>query len=407
MNLIKPRLVLPALVLASLALAAPAHAVDRFATPGGPASGTCLTEGTACDLEFAIENASVDGDVIKVLPGTYTETTGIFTTKAIEINGPAGQPFPTLNSTFAGPAIGIGDANAAIRRLRIVHDPGATAAKAVALDTDGGTLEHVVASTASTSAGSAACGTSNTTGNVLIRDSICFATNNSDGMDFNVDGTTSVFTLRNVTVSGRPGQTGIGSNAGAGEATTINASNVIAEGGLDIFAQGVGTTTFTLDHSNYDSEAGTGGATVTDPGTATNQTAAPAFVNAAGGDFHQTAASPTRNAGIGGAGLGTLDIDGEARSQGAAPDIGADEFTEAPPAPPDGDADGVPDASDACPSQAGPASNNGCPLPADGGGGDTGGGGDSGGGMVAQAVAAPPPTPTTPRPRSRRSRRRT
>jgi Ca2+-binding RTX toxin-like protein len=33
-----------------------------------------------------------------------------------------------------------------------------------------------------------------------------------------------------------------------------------------------------------------------------------------------------------------------------------------PPAPPDGDGDGVPDASDNCPAQAGPASNGGCPV---------------------------------------------
>ena len=33
-----------------------------------------------------------------------------------------------------------------------------------------------------------------------------------------------------------------------------------------------------------------------------------------------------------------------------------------PPPPPDDDGDGVPNASDSCPSQAGPASNNGCPI---------------------------------------------
>ena len=32
------------------------------------------------------------------------------------------------------------------------------------------------------------------------------------------------------------------------------------------------------------------------------------------------------------------------------------------PPPPDGDGDGVPDAGDQCPAQAGPASNNGCPV---------------------------------------------
>ena len=34
----------------------------------------------------------------------------------------------------------------------------------------------------------------------------------------------------------------------------------------------------------------------------------------------------------------------------------------APRTPPDGDGDGVPDATDACPTQAGPASNSGCPV---------------------------------------------
>lgn len=34
-----------------------------------------------------------------------------------------------------------------------------------------------------------------------------------------------------------------------------------------------------------------------------------------------------------------------------------------PPTPPDSDGDGVPNSSDSCPNQAGPASNNGCPLP--------------------------------------------
>ena len=83
------------------------------------------------------------------------------------------------------------------------------------------------------------------------------------------------------------------------------------------------------------------------------------------------------------AGLGTADIEGEARTAGIAPDIGADELHDADgdgvldvndacpsaagPAStsgcPDGDGDGVPDASDNCPAQSGPASNNGCPLP--------------------------------------------
>ena len=73
---------------------------------------------------------------------------------------------------------------------------------------------------------------------------------------------------------------------------------------------------------------------MTPPGTGTgNQTAAPAFVNQAAGNLHQTPASPTLDAGSGAASLlGTMDIDGDARSVDgncdgtATPDIGADEL---------------------------------------------------------------------------------
>lgn len=67
------------------------------------------------------------------------------------------------------------------------------------------------------------------------------------------------------------------------------------------------------------------------PGAGDNQTAEPVFVNAASGDFHQVLGSPTIDAGTGGLGLGTLDFDRQARVQGPAPDIGADEFPQSSP----------------------------------------------------------------------------
>ena len=82
-----------------------------------------------------------------------------------------------------------------------------------------------------------------------------------------------------------------------------------------------------------------------------NLIAPPAFANAAAGDFHQVTGSNTINAGVVDS-LGTLDIDGETRTQGA-PDIGADEFV-------DGDGDGFADYRDGCPSQAGEF--EGCPV---------------------------------------------
>ena len=72
---------------------------------------------------------------------------------------------------------------------------------------------------------------------------------------------------------------------------TLVGTNVIALGTLsDVFSSTAGgTTTVTLDHSNYDSAPTSGGATATPPGSNGNQTAPPLFVNQAGGDFREVA----------------------------------------------------------------------------------------------------------------------
>lgn len=59
----------------------------------------------------------------------------------------------------------------------------------------------------------------------------------------------------------------------------------------------------------------------------------PAFADSTGGDFHLSPGSPARNAGIdlGAAVLGLLDLGGEVRVQGSAPDLGAYEFGGAKP----------------------------------------------------------------------------
>jgi hypothetical protein len=61
-------------------------------------------------------------------------------------------------------------------------------------------------------------------------------------------------------------------------------------------------------------------------------TADPAFVG--GDDLHLSAGSPLRDMGLAGSGDGPTDIDGQPRTMGAAPDIGADEL-EAVPVPGD------------------------------------------------------------------------
>ena len=139
-------------------------------------------------------------------------------------------------------------------------------------------------------------------------------------------------------------------------------------------------------------DSGAGTETVTAVGAdPDNNTALPVFVNATTGDFRQQATSAaTIDEGSGAASmLGTVDLDGDPRTLGAAPDIGADEFAV------DTDGDGVPDYADSCDAEAGPASNGGCPLP-----------------PVREAGAEQVPTPPRPTPRSqgaplaRRSRSR-
>jgi hypothetical protein len=65
-----------------------------------------------------------------------------------------------------------------------------------------------------------------------------------------------------------------------------------------------------------------------------NQSAPPLFVDPENGDFREAAGSPTIDAGIAGL-LGPLDLAGNARVLGPAPDIGAFEFVPAmsPPGP--------------------------------------------------------------------------
>ena len=88
-----------------------------------------------------------------------------------------------------------------------------------------------------------------------------------------------------------------------------------------------------VDHSSYRPtavERSKTWATFNDKGG--NVAAAALLTDPVGGDFHQLAGSPTIDAGSLEAGDGTTDIDGAARTQGAAIDIGADEFDFVPAA---------------------------------------------------------------------------
>jgi hypothetical protein len=121
----------------------------------------------------------------------------------------------------------------------------------------------------------------------------------------------------------------------------INLSNSIARGaGFDISvstdADPKTAAIVNADHSNYATvqiNNGGGGSTttVTPAGSATNQTGAPAFVNAAAGDFRELSGSlATIDRGVDSLLNGITDLEGAPRRLGASTDIGAYELVPPP-----------------------------------------------------------------------------
>jgi hypothetical protein len=158
------------------------------------------------------------------------------------------------------------------------------------------------------------------------------------GSSLAVAGTFTI-NVRNVTaVSTGSGSYGVnyffGTFSPPGPTYTISAKSLIAQGtSQDILvrASNQGTNvTMNLDHSNYDTATTQvftmGVASVTPPGTGSpnfNVTDAPLL---AADGYHEVAGSPTINVGATDGSSGSQDIDGQSRSIGGTPDIGADEL---------------------------------------------------------------------------------
>ena len=359
-------------VAACLCAAAPAVASTRYAAANGSPTNDCTApdEAHACEIQRAITVAG-SGDLVVVAPGEYDIASGVVVNKPLTLAGAAGQPRPRLvgragvaRTLTLNPA-----ANQIVRHLGVESQAGS--GTAVWIETNasaGATLEDIVAA-ASGPAGQAFDFVLLTSGTpFVLRDSVARTTgagsrairirraSADQPKDVSMD-------LRNVTADAR----GSDSFAISAEArpqisgcanVAVTVENTVALGTrADFVATGYGGTcpaTFNVSSSNWRTkEESTGGVVANGTG---NQPTAPLFVNAAAGDYHQLLSSPTVNAGTSDSLLGAVDFDGDPRAHGSAPDIGADEWVE----PPDGDGDGVPDASDQCPQQAAQTAT-GCP----------------------------------------------
>jgi hypothetical protein len=329
----RPRLVLIGFVACLLMLAFAAQlaaAAERYASPTPDATpGAGCPQEDPCDLETAVEDAATDDEVI-LLPSAsdyvVPNNDQFVIPGGVEVHGQDGQPRPSVvGNGFFAPLTGVGS-NVTIRHLRIQNT-------GPALELQQGLLVRDVIAR-STSDGFFACVWF---GSGTITDSVCWASGtNSVGAGAAQNATPITATLRNVTaISSSVGLSFTVSNSSG--PSTADAKNVIASGATDVWASADGATssmTVTLSHSNYDTTFahGSNGATasVTDPATNNNQMQLPLFVDAGNGDFHQAATSPTIDAGTTDPANGPVDIDGDSRLHGSAPDIGADEFNTQP-----------------------------------------------------------------------------
>src|SRR4051794_7786119 len=316
-------------VAAASVAATPASATPRFVEPNGATTGDC-TPATPqsvyakCDLEYALEMVSVDTDEVIVDPGSYTLSPTVDESDNVTIRGIPGQPRPVVTMGSTGTGL-----------LSLTDPQGGTARR---LEIHGGL--RLIAGTKGAD-DLVIDGRLSLLGNSVVRDSLVTGF-------LAVDAGQGLHEFRNLTAVGTgPGSTAIQvrpANPPCGAAHVI-AKNVIAHGQLHDLSTdttcGQGFAQIEISYSNYRAATVTGAGDIDRGNNQTNSE--PVFANAAAADYHQAPTSPTIDGGTADPLLGTSDIDGEGRTLGLAPDIGADESPIR-----DRDGDGVLEPGDNC-----------------------------------------------------------
>jgi hypothetical protein len=316
----------------------------RYAAPSAQGAGNCSSEANACTLPEAVAGAGPGGTVILLgdkgsygsLASPLTKTVkGPKADAPAAIEGAPGQPRPVIY-TSAEPGLeflettlieGVDHATS-LSDLEVQETAsGLPSALAVV-----GNLDHIVARTLHGGFACAADGVEH--GQESVSDSLCVGTGFSGSGLYTVEsgsGQTESLVLRNDTFYGSGEGSTRGMDLGVSDLTlNVTAYNVISYGEAESLAAS-GQSHIVFHSSNYDAPLQLNGpATATAPGTDGNQTAAPMFVNAPGGDFEEAPGSPTIDAGATEAANGETDLAGRPRTIGAATDIGAYEAPEAP-----------------------------------------------------------------------------
>ncbi|UJA20046.1 hypothetical protein HJD18_07315 [Thermoleophilia bacterium SCSIO 60948] len=307
------RLGLPVVLAAACLLfcAAPAHAgsATRFADPAG--EGTACTQTQPCSITTAVQDAP-DGAEVALLEGDYTLPLDFVIDRGIDVS-PASEEGPV---SLSGGSLGTPAVSGPGSSLSHVELSGLSG---VAIF-EGALVEQVVAT------GGFGC----IVRDGLLRDSVCLGYDDA-GVLAIAAGDQIEAVVRNVTAVGEDGAV---LRSDRGSQLSFDARNSIFLTTLPDDARyvdlrllrGDGAALETdIDFSNFRSSAGDG-IDPLEPGTRSNQAAAPVFRDAPGGDFRQAQGSPTLDSGTAGAnGIGSLDFEGDERVQGREIDIGADE----------------------------------------------------------------------------------
>jgi hypothetical protein len=328
----------------SVLIAPVASAAVRYAASGGTGADPCANPAKPCSVLIAADMSAPGttiqaGDLVELAPGIYHaddegefgELGSIRPPEGVTVRGQPGKARPvivtraatTVGETFSvGPGVEVAD-------VEIRNQSG----QGTAINVWGGTLNRVIARSNTPD------DTCNFSGGV-IRSSACLNSGGGSAIGVNV-ATKGILTgvIRNSTlIATGPGSVGMDLIYQAfkrGLSANIDAVGVVARGEeKDVIAKAwalnkgrgadVSIELRSSDYATVETEAEHGGTvSVTRPGTNGNITALPLLAK---GNLFQLPGSPTIDKGAVDAASGSFDADGEARTIGAAPDIGADEL---------------------------------------------------------------------------------